>query len=392
MGGNTRAINRDTGETIAIADKVDLRQIRRLALRRDVIHLMDAINYLFSKFSHDDDHQSLWDKYKIHELLDLGKAFNGTSEHIFGMNSVTQFKIPVHDLVRYKPIIGDIDVTVPREKLEKLFHMLAMHEHLSITKRFRYLGQNKQNQHGHQINTLFEYYPQYYPCSTTERSAINIQIDFEGVKYVDGMPDEFSKFAHSSSWEDVKIGIKGVAHKYWLTNVVRSVSEWPEITVLTEKSPAPPDHRVKKMNGFPRKYAFSVDRGLREKLTPVPEKTGFFKELKPSESNYTTDLKEIFQKIFGHRPVQEEFENFGSFVGLNKLCKNYLTETKIKKAYQYLLEENLYGYGAQKLSRTSAYEDHAVKKKITDELKEQFPYLCNEPSEEQLFRTFYENY
>jgi hypothetical protein len=201
-------------------------------------------------------------------------------------------------------VLGDIDVMIPHEKLGELFDVLARLEGKSLWhNRVTYVGQNKHQQSGHQINAIFAF---AHPESSWEQF---VQIDFEGVEFdANGVPTEFSEFAHSTSPADADAGIKGVAHKYLLTNLIRAASELQDALVLTEKSPPPPDCRISMSKKIPREYAFSVDRGLRKKLEPVMYNGAqfrvgdkrVFRELATDESIYDTNIANIAKAALGN--------------------------------------------------------------------------------------------
>lgn len=404
MGGNTRAINRKTGETLAVADKIDFRVIPIHFFRHLLKQALYGIDWAVTVHKHPGveyrgikSNDGIWDYNNRHTLIENGYVLNGTSAHLFDKDGNYGKDLPI---IKIKPVFGDIDVTVPRESLGILYDTLATLENKEVCPNVTYLGQNKLEQHGHQINALFQFHIvdtsdlRWKNDSIVENeTTVNVQIDFEGVNYVNGQPDKFAKFAHSSSLDDLAAGIKGVAHKYWITNLVRATSEIPGAIVLTEKSPDPPEHRVKSMGSIPRLYAFSVDRGLRKKLRQVPGHDNIYRELSTDDSKYTTKLTEIFYRIFGVKPDKEDMEKFWSFTGLIELCEFYLDDKTVDKAFAYLLDQSLYGKGAQKLSRMSSDEDVKIKYPIVETLCCTFPYLRRYDS---LIKTmsfnFYENY
>lgn len=386
MGGNTRAIDRETGEVLAYADKIDLQRVSRrrfrTALRVALVKVSDAHALRTGS--------PLWDEDNREQLLSEGYAFNGSSEHLMGD------LVSDNDLIKYKPVFGDIDVTIPHEHLGSLFELLGEYENKEISGRIAYVGQNKLDQHGHQINALFRY--------SDDGIAFNFQVDFEGTDYVNGLPVEFGKFAHSSAWADIKLGLKGVGHKYWLINLVRAISENTSLVQLTDKSPLPPlPVRLKKVapGEHPRSHAFSVDRGLRTKMKPVVHNGKplridgkiAVKELPTSESEYVKDLRDIYTFLFDREPTPAELDGMWSLSGLVDLCVKYVPEHKLESAYLFMLNENLFGPAAQKLDRLSKETDEETKMRIVNFLRKWMPYLKDFNFElERLKREFYARY
>jgi len=380
MGGNTRAINRETGEVIAYAGKVDLREIPRIEFKKILIELFLTLNQLaITKLK-----TPIW---KNDYVLISGQAINGSSSYIFD-ESVSD-----EDLLKYKSIFGDIDITIPNEMLQPLFNLLTELEGLAITKRVTYIGQNKRNSAGLQINALFNL-----------DDKINFQIDFEGSEYIKDAPSDFAKFAHSANWEDIKRGFKGVGHKYILINLVRSASVDKNACILTPASstdPADKKFRLKTMHEDPKMKAFSVDKGLREKYKQIVNGKNplifqgklVYKELPTADSTYVTDISQIFNHIFGHIPTQEELDAFNSFTGIVYLMKKHIKKENVIGMFDYLINDSLFGKNSQQLSREEWKEDMGVKFGIINHLFKEFPYLVEKADEvKQMAKDFYKTY
>lgn len=381
MGGNSRAIDRATGEVKAYANKIDLKKLDILIFRDDVLSALKYINQQF-KLMHG---HRLWADEQM--LLINGVAFNGSSEYIFGLFPCGN----IEELLTHKPFLGDIDITVPKEHLAKLFDVLANLEGRTLGEKLLYIGQNRQKVHGSQISAVFEY------------KGTNIQIDFEGTHYVKDCPTNFAKFAHSSPWIDTRQGLKGVAHKYLLMVITWVMSQQSGIVILTDKSPLYPPKSVRRkiLHQPPRVRSFSVDKGLRNRLvlqqrqdgSPYLLPDGFaWKEIPTCDSTYVTDLSSIFTIVFQIRPQGLDVVKMSSFLGLVDLCKEHLSQQKIVQVFDELVRYKLFGPG-QELSRTSAQEDREVKVKIIDRMLKEFPYL-NDASipVEALMTEYYASY
>lgn len=375
MGGNTKAINRQTGEVIALADKIDLTIINRETFIEDAKQLILKINFLFKeKFN-----KFLWQDLDS-LTLDI---FSGSTKFLFDT------KISTEEFIKYKPQIGDIDIMIPAESIQNLFDLLASLEFNIIIPEIRYIGQNRKSCMYSQINALFKYLDEYY-----------FQIDFEAAQFINDKPSDFAKFAHNSNWNDIKAGYKGVLHKLLLRNITKAVSIDENMIVLTPASSEIPNDkkwREKKLNSAPRHLTFSVDRGLRRKYrlinADLVNKKSVYKEIPPSESIYITDLRKIFEIIFHVLPNEEELQMFATFRGLVDLMKKFLLNKTINIVYDYLIEDSLFGENVQQISRDNWKEDYEVKSKIIQKLWREFPELKKKKQETILkMKEFYKNY
>ena len=394
MGGNTRAINRSTGEVMtfagrpAYADKTNFKSVDRTKFKKD---FLDAFKKL------DDSHarmfdSPIWDPARRNVLLSSGEAFNGSSEHLFG-NTLSD-----EEFVAHKPLVGDIDLTVPAEKIETIFDLLATLEGQNITRNITYIGQNKPEQGGHQINGLFAYLP------SADRDSIFVQVDFEAVNYVDGKPEEFSKFGHSSSWEDVKSNVKGVFHKYILRSLATGASTRNDVVLLTPTSPLSPPEKIKiKKTVSPISLlSFSVDRGLRanaaQQFLPygsplVVNGKLAYKELSTESSDYKRTKREIFSLVFGAEPAPSELPLLESFVGIIQLMKEYLDDSQVEGIFLDFVEEKLFGPRSQRLDATNPDVDRSAKTAAVSIFVENFPSLSkHDELVKSLQEEYYKNY
>jgi hypothetical protein len=387
-GGNVRAINRETGEIVASAEKMDLRKIDRQYIIDRMLNTFYALNKMF-KSKHD---IPIWVDESI---LKSGQAFNGSSEAFFNQ------KISDEQFIKHKPSVGDVDLTIPHEHLPELFEMLKGLEGQDIVKGVKYIGQGKQNLgHGHQINGIFQI--------TQGKETVMSQVDFEGVDYDTDRtnPTPWAKFSHNSHWDDIVEGFKGVHHKYMLMNLTRSLSTREDIVVLTPKSPTEPPEKVKvkrvKGKEIPTSLAFSVDRGIRSKFVPAYNSAGeqievegklAFKELPTADSKYEKNLEGVFELLFNVKPTPAELEKLNSFIGLLQLTKQYAQPQQIKLCFKHLMEKSLFGPGAQGLERNNPELDFAIKDKMVSEMTRVFPmlkkdYVAYQPMIEEYYKTY----
>ena len=369
MGGNV--LVRDKEGRQHKAGKPDFRKIDRSEFTRHIIEALKKLDDLHAKAFK----ETIWPAKTRDSLLTTGHAFNGSSEHLFNG------KMSDEEFVSHKPTVGDIDLTVPHEKLKSIFDLLSRLEGKSITQNVTYIGQNKEEQgEGHQINSLFAYKPKGLD------SPINIQIDFEGVEYDNkGKPDEFSKFGHSSAWEDIKSGIKGVFHKYILRCTAKSASTQQDAVILTPKSPLEPPEAIKvaKRTSPVSLLSFSVDRGLRANAEQqfLPDGSPVmvngmraFKELPTSSSTYSRTRREIFTLVFGDEPVGNELQLLDSYVGILRLIGDHLDDSQIEDIFLDFVQDKLFGQG-QALDAYSPDVDRSAKMGAVAVFVEKFPFL-----------------
>ena len=132
-GGNAPFIKRETGEVLGRAERMDMSKVSRKEVRLSLIALFKELNILFGKKYN----QPLWPSITT---VTSGKAFNGSSEHFFDDRlSDAEFR-------KYKKIVGDVDLTIPKENLSKLFDMLTELENKKMANGdFIYKGQNKKS-------------------------------------------------------------------------------------------------------------------------------------------------------------------------------------------------------------------------------------------------------
>jgi hypothetical protein len=225
-------------------------------------------------------------------LLALSTAFrNSTGDNLFGRNDVALhshstysgssrhlFDTARHslELKTYKPSFGDVDVQVDKTLLKQLQGFLTP------GKRFGKYQVAFSKAGGGEIHTIM----------TNVESGLHHQIDFEGVTYESNHPSSFDTFAHGSSWEDIKGGIKG-AHRNILLNA----------------------------SGLD-KYKFSILYGLGSRTDP----------LKP---NWISDPDQIAKKLFGSKASAHDLESFGR---LTKIIKASYTPKQRSDVYQKFVE------------------------------------------------------
>jgi len=221
-GGNSRALTPD-GEVMdwhgkpALAQKMNLKKHGRSNVKNAFVEMFANLNKLFKK----NYGEFIWEDFNI---ITSGHAFNGSSESFFDPD------IDDAKYTKFKPSVGDIDVSVPKEHMNNIWELLKALEGKSLTKNITYVGNNKKTPSaiGEQINAVFEY--------KDKIGSVLGQIDFEASEFENKRPSEWAKFSHSSDWADIQSGIKGVMHKFFLQAMASSTSPIPNSVLLVERT------------------------------------------------------------------------------------------------------------------------------------------------------------
>jgi hypothetical protein len=296
------------------AQRLDLNKISRSKVVAEIDKALKIINSTFNKMYG----VPLWSP----ELIANKEFLSGSAFHFFNV------KIPDDQFTKVKSSVGDIDTMVDKDLAEKAKNFLtrATGKQFGPAKLVGFKTSPGQD-------TLISLWQFNDP-------PVAVQVDMELVDYDKGSPTEWSKFSHSSAWEDLSAGIKGVFHKYLLRSLTHKDAKDRYIQMKT---------KLKKVNASD--LAFAVTGGVREKFEPVIDpKTkkpavaddglGIYKEIPASDGNYTTDIKGMFTLLVGRKPAKGEEKYLGSFVGVLALINKYFTQedkNKISSAFMALL-------------------------------------------------------
>lgn len=364
MGGNVNILG-PGGKSYKVG-KPDFRLLDRSKFKTAFVDAFKKLDSLHAaKFG-----TPIWPKKTRDSLLASGQAFNGSSEHLFGSG------LSDEELTRYKPTFGDVDLTVPEERRESLFQLLDSMPGKKLNPSVSYVDK-KPGIGGEQINCLFAY-------SEGLERPIYVQVDFEFVEYTGGKPDEFAKFGHSSSWDDIKMSIKGAFHKYLLRCLALIVSIQKDVVLLTKTSPLDPPEKIKvsKTTNPVRLLSFSVDKGLRTKFAQQFHDDGSpvivngmkaYKEI-PGQDDVRS-LPEIFGLLFGDEPVGNELASMSSFLGLLQIMQDHFDDARIEDVYLEFIGNKLFGKEGQALDATSPEVDRSAKMAAVAVFQNKFPFL-----------------
>jgi len=231
-----------------------------------------------------------------------------------------------------------------------------------------------------------------------------MQVDFEmlTVDSDTGAPDEFSKFSHSSTYEDLVIGQKGVAQKYLLIALGGGISLHKDILIVTPTS-SEEKYKIKLKGGEPisslTTVKFSVDKGLRkgafEKMDWKIDGKSVFKEVKAANSTYEQNLKSIFEVFFGKPPSKSDIKKMWSFKGLNELMKKYLKKDQIKLTYDRMIartwEKGAQGLETENGSGKGKELDYVIKDSMNSYI-EKTQGIKRSSSVNKMIDTYYKTY
>ena len=354
MGGNVTGINKRSGEEVR-AEKIPIKEIGRSNFTKKFIKVFTEINKLYKKKYG----EVLW---KNEKNIANGLQFNGSTSYIFNGD------IPDEEIIKYKTHAGDLDIIVPDNTKTELWKLLDSLEGKEIIKGVEYIGSNKPTvtSFGDQINTVFR-------VDFGKDLVVAAQVDFEFLPMTDdeGTPSEWAKFSHSSSFDDAKVGVKAVHHKFLIQSIIGGASMRDDIVIATPAS-TPDKIRLKKVKDgdLPRMLKFSVGRGIRTAYDPMLDENGdgifidgkqVYQERDSKTDTYITIVKEIYKLAFGRlKDNPKDVHDFGSFIGVVNLMKKYLDKTQINNTTKRY-EEKLFAPYAQVIERGNAKADYDVK-------------------------------
>ena len=327
------------------ADRIDLHKLDRKQVVGEIGKALRAISNKFASIHG----LPLW----VDDLFKSNAFLSGSSLHLFNTAD-----IPDETFKQHKPTVGDIDTQVDgnlKDQIETFLKALPVGEKVGNA---IYAGFKPS---GDQFITLW----------TVPSLGISVQVDMELVDYSNGKPTPWSQFSHSSAWDDMTQGIKGLFKIY----LFRSIQHIKSKDVIIQ----PKTSRGKEKIIHSAELAFSL-KGLRYKIKPVLDYQGnqiskngmlVYSEIDTSESTYITDFELIFKMIFGQTASQEEIKQMNSFIGLVSLIKRYLNEDEQKKVLQGFIQL-LWGKGAQGLVRGDPRSDYDTKIVALNYLTSQF--------------------
>ena len=316
-GGNLELDNPNDPSARYQADEIDLKVHNRTFMVGLLDKLLHDINVAFYK----QNKKPLWNP----QLLQSKEFLGGSSLHFFDTKGISD-----KEFAKHKPKVGDIDTQCDKELEPEVEKFLTAYDHKQIGDT-TLLGFSRGSE---QYNALFQF----------QDPPIKIQIDFEFGKYDEktDMPDEWYRFSHSSEWNDIQAGIKGVFHKYIyraLTSAHGSIKHQVDVKkTKTNIKPNVADNDLSfavasgQGGGLSHKYEpyIHTDPTTGEKKTHdqgVP-----YKRLIPSgERKYIQKLDQQFFFFFGAKPEGNDSQLQKSFLGTLDLINKYITDQTAKE-------------------------------------------------------------
>lgn len=256
--------------------------------RDDIHHALGSIHDAF----HKEHGEHLFGHGQSH--LHSGKVYSGSSEHLMGHH------VSDEEFAKHKHTVGDVDVQVSHDHKNKLEHTLKPGRRFG---KYTVAGTKK---HGTEISAVMKH-----------DNGEHHQFDFEGVHHPGS---ESEHFLHSSHWDDVKKGIKGVHHKM-LINAAGG-----------------------------EKHKFSITHGVRSRTD----------DKDPGETHPTHVAHRLFGKDADHHDIH-------SFGGVTKLIKKHIPASE----HQAIYDKFKSSVASKKDTDHTAALDHLKKHLgVKDEVKE----------------------
>jgi len=322
------------------AQHIDLKVHNRSYIVPILDNLINSINNIYQQHYQ----TPLWDP----KLLKQRTFLSGSSLHFFNTD------IPDEEFVAKKPKVGDIDTQVNKEYEGNLEQFLTSNQG-KVFGPAKLLGFQRGNE---QFSSLWEF----------TDPPIKVQIDLEFVKYDKKGPTAWSQFSHSSSWEDLQAGVKGVFHKFLIQSFTSLTNQDFLLRKMVGRGKARVEQDVPTTDNM---VSFAVSSseggGLRAKYAPVLDEKGkplvinglpVMQALPPA--GYEQDLSQIFATIFGSRVNPAQLKKIlpktWSFTGLLEVM-NMLLDTEEKQHVVDGFVDKLFAPGAQGLYKNDPDRD-----------------------------------
>lgn len=296
---------------------------------------------------------------KNNPYIENGFVFNGSSQYL--MSGDEKYK----ELAKYKSAFGDIDVIVPKEKLDAMEAYLDSIDDKQVewkptvqnkvSKNFHYVGRTKsQRALAGQTVTLWYYVP----------AKQVVQIDFEGDEMIidpQGFekPSEWNKFIKDSPWQDLTVGIKGLAGAILLRGLTRAATALPNAVYVTNATANKIESgqlkglvdakgksvvSVNATHALPAEYTLNTSgsghAGIRKAYRLVAKnmdyqgkKVDVYTDIPASESkpeDRINSVNKVFELIFKRKPSGQDIQSFRSYVGLLNLMKTLPKDVQVK--------------------------------------------------------------
>jgi hypothetical protein len=361
------------------ADEIDLKVHQRNYIIPILDKLLSDINNAFkAKYN-----TPLWNE----QLLKSKQFLGGSSLHFFNTKGISD-----QEFVAKKPKVGDIDTQVNKEYEDKVSEFLTTYTNKQIGNA-TLLGFSRGNE---QYNALFQF----------NDPPIKVQIDFEFGRYnpETNTPDEWFRFSHSSDWNDIQAGIKGVFHKY----LYRSLSTISNQQVYIAEPKGRGKARAIQISDEPESVnrisfavASSQGGGVSEKYKPYidPEtnkpmmKNGLpvLTPVPSTERSYEQRLATQFEMFFGRPPTPEDSKLQQSFVGTVDLINKYVEKSKKAGVLEAFLDI-CFEPGSQMITKDDPKRDAETKFAAIDVMIEKLGLQNMRPKAVELAKAYEADY
>lgn len=325
------------------AEEIDLKLHNRDFMVKQLKKLFAAQNKSFRETTG----KYIWSP----SLLASGEMFSGSSIHFFNIK-----KINTQDFLNKlkKTKVGDIDTQVDQNLGDDLATWLE-----SI------IGQKVGN------GVLLGFNSSLSSIWLLDDPVVRVQVDYELGPYdpKTKKPTEWFAYSHSSHYDDMEVGIKGVFHKYINRALVQAHQTKKYVAKIQKRGVKISDEPVVDSN-----YSFAVTSaqggGISLKYRPyIDPQTGepavkknipIMQYIESPDRHYIQNLDQQFELMFGRKRTQADKKLQGSFVGTIQLMNKYLKPEQNRSVVEAFFDI-LFGAGAQMITRDDPQRDRDTK-------------------------------
>jgi hypothetical protein len=333
------------------AQELDLNVHNRSYVVEVISDLLHKINDLFAQ----QYKEPLWHENSVKAQ----KFLSGSTVKFFDK------KISDEEFVRVKPKVGDIDTQAPDKHGETIKQFLTglIHKKVGDT---TFLGFSPGNS---QYTSMWQV--------TLDDLPVKLQIDFEYGAHdpETGLPTEWQDYSHSSSWEDLSAGIKGVFHKY----IDRALPYASSVTTKYVARVLRTSTKISPTTVTDSDYSFAVSGpgggGVSRKYIPYNdpatgqpmEKDGIpvMQLLEPKNRQYIQNLAQQFEIFFGQKPNKQDQQLKNSFIGTVQLANKYLDDNQRAKLFNRFVDI-CFEPGSQMITKNDPVKDRDTKMAAID--------------------------
>jgi hypothetical protein len=289
----------------------------------------------------------IWDP----KLLASGQMFSGSSLQFFDVKGVNTQDF-LNKLKKTK--VGDIDTQIDQDMGDEVTAWLK-----SI------IGKKVGN------GTFLGFNSSLSSIWLLDDPQVRVQVDYELGPYdpKTNAPTEWFAYSHSSHYDDMAAGIKGVFHKYINRALTHAQSSEKYVARVLKKGVKISDEPVRDSD-----YSFAVSSsqggGMSIKYKPYidpatgqpMEKDGIpvMQLLDPKDRDYIQNLDQQFQMTYGRKRGAADRNLQGSFVGTLQLMNKAFEPEQIEAVARAFLDI-LFGPGAQMITKDDPARDRDVK-------------------------------